>query len=240
MIRRFSFLLTACVLVFSFSGTASAEESALRTVSVNGIGEIETLPDAAWITMGIEARHKKLDAAQLEVDQRVAQFLKLTDSLAIDRKYVKTTGKNVRPEYRWDDKTRKQYLIGYFVSRQLQVDLRNLDQLGALLHRAVDAGVNQVSPPQMRALNERALQRKALGRAAEDARANAAVLASSLGAKLGDVQQINANNRVHQPQPQYRMAAMSMDAAKEMAPEQSYESGQIKFTTTVTVTFELK
>lgn len=232
--------ITPIILALLLLPVAYADEEDRRSVSVSGAGEVEAVPDAAWVNMAIEARHKKAEVAQSEVDERVARFLKLVDSLDIDRKYVKTIGKSLRPEYRWDDKTRKQYLIGYYVSRQLQVDLRNLDQLGALMHRAVEAGVNQVSPPQLRATNERELRRMALAKAAADAQENAAVLAQALDARLGEVRQINAQHEVYHPQPSYRMAAMKMESSADMAAEQSYETGQIRFSTTVNATFDLR
>lgn len=231
--RTLSFLFLLMLPVLSF-----AAETQIREVSVSGTGEVEVIPDAAWVSMSIEARHKQLDDAQSEVDQKVTSFLKLIDALKIDRKFVKTTGKTVRPEYRWEEKTRKQYLQGYYVSRQLQVDLRDLNKLGSLLHQAVEAGVNQVSPPQMRATNERELHRKALAKAAEDARANAAALAYSLGAKLGPVRNITAQQQMHYPQPRHRMAAMEMSVKGDAS--QTYETGQIRITANVNASFDLE
>lgn len=238
MEKRNFILMLAVLGTASFFSPAFAEEQP-RSVSVSGTGEVEAIPDAAFVGMAIEARDKKLASAQAEVDEKVSDFLKLVDKLGIDRKFVKTTGKTVRPEHRWDDKTRKQYLIGYYVSRQLQVDLRDLEKLGDLMHRAVEAGVNQVSPPQLRATNEQQLRREALAKAADDARANAAVLAAALDAKLGPVRQISAQDQMHLPQPRYRMA-MAMESSADMAPEQTYETGQIKITATVNATFDLK
>lgn len=226
------------MVLAAFSFTVLAAEPQLRTVDVTGQGEIEAIPDAAWIDMAIESRNRKLDIAQSEVAQRVASFLQLTDRIGVDRKYIRTTGKTVRPEYRWDEKTSRQYLIGYYVSRQLQVDLRDLDRLGDLMHQAVEAGVNNVSSPQLRATNERELQRQALALAAADAKANAQVLASSLGARLGEVRHINAHQQSHYPQPVYRMAAM--DASVKMEASQTYEAGQLRITAQVNASFMLE
>jgi uncharacterized protein YggE len=214
------------------------EHERQRAVSVSGTGEIEVIPDAAYVSMAIEARHKVLSTARKQVDDRVAAFLQLGDQLGIDRKHVKTAGMNVRPEYRWEEKTRKRYLDAYVVTRQLQVDLRDLDKLGALMTRAVEVGVNQVNPPQFRATNERELRRQALAQAAEDARANAQVLADTLDVKLGAVRKLDAQYNVHTPQPVYRMAAMRMEADTGGA-EQTYETGQIKYTASVNASFDI-
>ena len=45
---------------------------------------------------------------------------------------------------------RKQVLLGYIVSRQVEVEVRDLDQLGPLHRGAVSAGVNQVGDPAAR------------------------------------------------------------------------------------------
>lgn len=232
--RKLIFVLA----LFYCTAGLTAEGPLPRVVSVTGTGEVEALPDAAYINMAIEARHRKLETAQAEVDEKAAAFLKLVDQLKIARQFVQTTGKNVHPEYQWDEKTRRQHLIGYFVSRQLQVDLRELDKLGPLLHRSVELGVNQVSSPQMRATREPELRQMALARAAQNAGENASALANALGARLGKVRQISAQHD-YQPQPVYRMAAMKMEAA-DMAAEQSYEAGQIKLTATVNATFDLE
>lgn len=235
-------MINKWILVFGVllvSACASAENSEqVRSVSVSGLGEVEVIPDAAFVSMAIEIRDKDLQAARKQVDDRVEAFLKLTDKLDIDRKYVRSTGMNVHPEYRWEDKTRKRYLDGYVVTRQLQVDLRDLDKLGALMTRAVEAGINQVNPPQFRAINERELRRQALAKAAEDARANAQVLADSMNVKLGAVRTLDAQYDVHTPQPVYRMAAMRAEADMSGG-EQTYETGQIRYNARVSASFDL-
>lgn len=233
---RYFILLTA---LFATTAAAGIEDQPpVRSISVSGVGEVEALPDAAFVSMAIEARHKDLQVARNQVDGRVTAFLKLVDGLGIERKHVQTAGLHVRPEYRWEDKTRRRYLDAYHVSRQLQVDLRDLDKLGALMTRAVQAGVNQVHPPQFRASNERELRRQALARAAQDARANARVLADTLGVKLGPVRSLQAQQNEHYPRPRHQVAAMRMEADSS-AVEQSYEAGQIRLEASVNASFDI-
>jgi uncharacterized protein YggE len=67
----------------------------------------------------------------------------LTRELKIDPKHVDSTGLAGPAEYRWNEKDSQRVLLGYVVSRQVEVELRDLEQLGALLERAVSAGANQ-------------------------------------------------------------------------------------------------
>jgi len=207
-----------------------------RTLSVSGQGEVRGEPDRAFVTLGVEARSPKMETARAQVTRTVEAVLKLTQDLKIDPKHVHATRINIQPEYNWDGQARERTLLGYMVARQVQVELRNLDQLGALLEKAVDAGVNQVGDPQLDASRKRELEREALAKAVEDARMNAEAVARAAGVRLGGARTISAQS-VSAPQPiAYRMAARA-----EAAPgaEGSYQNGEITFNASVQVEFDL-
>src|SRR5690606_5099135 len=170
--------------ILAVSPFANAAESGVRTVTVSGQGQIQAEPDKAIVLLGIESRRPKLEEARAEVARVVDAALKLTRDLKIDQKYVRATRINVQPEYNWDNTARERHLIGYYVSRQIEVDLRDLDKLGQLLERAVDLGVNQVSEPQLDSSKRRELEREALAKAVQDARLNAEAVAKAAGARL--------------------------------------------------------
>ena len=171
---------------------AFADEARPRTVSVTGQGEVTAEPDLAHVVLGVEARRPALAEARTEVAAAVERLLALTKSLGIDPRLVNATRMQVQPEYRWNEKDRQRVLLGYFVSRQVQVELRNLEQLGTLLERAVDAGANQVSDPVLDSTRRKDLERDAMTRAVQDARQNAETLARAAGVKLGPVRVLSA------------------------------------------------
>ncbi len=119
----------ACALLVS-GWAAGAEAERPRTVSVSGQGEIQAEPDRALVTLGVESRKLKMEDARAEVTKTVDAVLKLTRDLKIEQKYVRTTRVNVQPEYNWDNNAKERNLIGYFVSRQIEIELRDLDKLG--------------------------------------------------------------------------------------------------------------
>jgi uncharacterized protein len=207
-----------------------------RTLSVSGQGEVRGEPDRALVTLGVEARNPKMELARGDVTKTVDAVLKLTRDLKIDPKYVHATRINIQPEYNWDNKSRVRTLLGYLVSRQVEVELRNLDQLGTLLERAVDAGVNQVGDPRLDSSRKRELEREALAKAVEDARMNADVVARAAGVRLGTARTISAQS-VATPQPvAYRMVAMAQAAPEAQS---TYQSGEMAFNATVQVEFDL-
>ncbi len=210
-----------------------------RTISVSGQGEIQAEPDRASVTLGVEARKPKLEEARADVQKTVDAVLKLTRDLKIDPKYVRATRVNVQPEYNWDNNARERHLIGYYVSRQIEIDLRDLDKLGQLLERAVDLGVNQIGDPQLDSSKRRDLEREALAKAVADARLNAEAVAKAAGARLGSPRTIAANSGfTPPPTPLTRQKVMMAEAASDTA-AQSYQSGQMAFTGTVQVEFDL-
>ena len=215
---------------------APAEEARPRTAAVNGQGEISAEPDLAHVTLGVESRKPTMAEARADVAATVDRVLALTRSLRIDPKLVDATRVQVQPEYSWNEKDRKRVLLGYMVSRQVQVELRDLEQLGPLLERAVDAGVNQVNDPVLDSSRRKDLEREAMTRAVQDARLNAETLARAAGVKLGAVRTLNASS-TGPVVPLYKARVAMADAME--AQEAVYQPGEMKFSATVSAEYDL-
>lgn len=225
----------ACFILLSGASVGMADDT--RTVTVSGIGSVSVAPDIARLQLSVVERSESLTAAQQAATDVTARTLKLLDKLKIDRKYVNTTGASVRPDYRWNRSKEEQEMVGYIAERSIQIELRELDKLGELLEGAVGAGVNQVLPPVLDSSKSRKAYREALALAAADARENAATLAVALGARLGDVIEINANE-IASPRPMMRMQAADMMIGAESAP-QTYNAGDLRFEVQVLTVFAL-
>lgn len=228
-------LLLAGMLAVSASALAAEPEP--RTITVAGQGEIQAEPDRAIVNLGIESRRPKLEEARAEVARTVDAALKLTRELKIDQKFVRATRINVQPEYNWNNEARERNLIGYYVSRQIEVDLRDLDKLGTLLERAVDLGINQVSEPQLDSSKRRELEREALAKAVQDARLNAEAVAKAAGARLGPPRTISASSGFVPPPIPYQKRTMAAMAESDAAA--TYQSGEMNFTGNVQVEYDL-
>lgn len=230
MFRR---LLPAVLLL---ANVCTMADDIAHTVSVTGTGLVSAVPDRATVQMSIISRHKELDAAQAKAAKVTAAILSLTDRLDIERNKVDTSGATVRPDYRWNRETEEQELRGYIAERQMLVKVDDLEKLGKLVEGAVASGVNQVSPPRLDSSKRKALRRDALAMAAQDARANAEVLAETLGAKLGEpISIVDGSATPGPPVPQMRMATAAMESDSAA----TYNAGDLTFTATVTVVFNL-
>lgn len=222
--------------VMLFTGACAMADETPRTVTVTGTGTASVAADGATVRMAIVARAQEPDAAQSDAAKVTADILALTDELEIERNKVDTTGAIVRPDYRWNPVKEERELRGYIAERQMNVRVDDLEILGRLVEGAVVAGVNEVSPPQLHSSKKEAAHREALTLAALDARANAEVLAKTLGADLGDVISINTgSNAPPPPGPLMRMAAAEMGSD----PAATYNPADLTFSTTVNVVFEV-
>jgi hypothetical protein len=218
--------------------TALADEPVPRTVSVSGQGEVSAEPDLAHVTLGVQARRPTMAEARKEVATTVDRVLALCKDLKVDPKFVNATRVQVQPDYSWDERNRKQVLLGYIVSRQVQVELRDLDQLGPLIERAVSAGVNQVSDPMLDSTQRKQLERQAMTLAVQDARLNAETLAQAAGVGLGPVRAMSSG--APPIMPLYRSKMVMADAAAAPpAPEGSYAAGEMKFNANVSAEYDL-
>jgi len=226
-------------LTMTLLASPLAAEEMPRHVSVGGTGEITVVPDRARLSLGVEMRARQLQSARDEVSRVVRDFLTLAKKMDIDKKSLNTSQLTIRPEYEWIAATRKRKLTGYYVARQISVDLDDLEKLGPLLERATELGINNVSGPHFTSSRQSELKRVALKRAAEDARRNAEVLAMTLGAELGPIRSVQAQNvSLPPPRPLLHGRAMSM-AADSAGAEESYEPGEIKLTAQVSAVFDL-
>ncbi len=221
------------------SGQALADVAPPRTVSVSGTGEVSAQPDMARVTLGVEARKPTMAEARSEVAATIDRILALTRSLKIDPKLVDSTRLQVSPDYSWNEKERKQVLQGYLVSRQVEVTVKDLDQLGPLLEKAVDAGVNQIGDPQLDSSRRKDLEREAMAKAVQDAKLNADTLATAAGARLGAVRNLNGQTNA-MPMPMYRRAPVAMAAdAAAAPPSETYQAAELKFSASVSAEYDL-
>jgi len=227
----------AFALLLACTAAHADQDDHPRTVGVSGQGEVRAEPDRATVTLGVESRKPKLEDARAAVAKTVDAVLKLTRDLKIDPKQVRSTRINVQPEYNWGaNNANERTLIGYYVARQVEVELHDLEKLGQLLEKSTDLGVNQMGDPRLDSSKRQDLTREALAKAVVDARQNAEVIAKAAGARLGNARTINANTEFSQP-PVPMVRAMAMEAkAAGAAP---YQSGEMTFNATVNVQYDL-
>ena len=223
-----------CLLALMAHGAIAADSEG-RVISVSGRGQVKAVPDRATVQLGVEARRLSLDEARKQVTAVVATFLDYCEALDIPEEKISTSGVTIRPEYTWNNNVRR--LTGYFVGRNLVIDVTELDKLGELIEGAVDQGVNQVSEPVFGLTDQGRYQRQAMTLAAADARRNAETLAEALDVAVGPLVSIAAQAASAPPPPRPMMAARMAEA--DAGGAETYRSGEITFSIQVQARFAI-
>lgn len=228
------------LLCWSAAGAQMGPMQPPRSITVAGSGSVKGVPDEARVLLTVQKSNPSMDTARADAAAVVERFLALTRKLGIEAKNVRTTAAVINPEYRYEQPTGRQILTGYMVQRQLEVELTDLDKLGALMEGAVNAGVNNVSPPMLDSSKRRDLNRQALAAAAADAEKNARAIAETLGVKLGSLRELVAGDATPPPPMPVAMGRMKVAAmAESMDAAGTYEVGRLEFEARVNATFDL-
>jgi len=203
----------------------------IRHIEVSGQGLVNETPDIALLTLTFSQRDKQARRAKSTVDSQVDDLLTLTQQLGIKKKDLQAARLTIYPEY--DHKNNRQ-LIGYRVSRDVQIKLRDLLNYPKLLEGAVDIGASNTGQLQLDFSNRKELENKALQAAFHDAKQQAELLAQASGDTLGKTLWIHTSGS-HRPVPQMRMAMMS-----DMKAEASYPTGEMSLSRQIQVRFSLQ
>ena len=209
----------------------------VRTLSVSGSGEALLAPDIAYIYVGV---HTENATAAQAVEENTTQTEKLMQAIrdfGIDAKDIRTTNFSIYPMDRYDPSTGlPSGEKVYAVDNTVYVTVRDLTKLGDLLDTAVQAGANNINSVQFDVAEKDEALKQARAEAVKDAESQAQSLAQAAGLSLGQIQSISFSEA--QPYPIFDGkgggGAVAAEAAVPIQP------GQLTFTVSVNVTYELR
>jgi len=153
---------------------------------VVGTGTARAEPEVAQITFGVELRGDDPAALVDEGARKIDGAIAAAREIGIADGDVRTIGYNLWVENIHDPETGMPTgEVAYHVSHNVQVILRDLDQVGELLAAVVGAGANSISEVSFTVEDPEALVVQARQQALEDAGARAKQMAEGLGIALG-------------------------------------------------------
>ncbi|WP_419808509.1 SIMPL domain-containing protein [Sphingomonas sp.] len=147
-------------------------------LSVSGTGRAEARPDQAIFTAGLENVGANAAAASTRANEAVARIVAALKPLGIEEKDIQTSSLSIsRIDYGRDR--------GKFqASNQVTVKVRKVDQAGAAIAAATQAGANVLSGPNLSVADPEAAALSAHGAAYRAARAKADAYAKAAGLKV--------------------------------------------------------
>ncbi|MEB2334838.1 MAG: SIMPL domain-containing protein [Anaerolineaceae bacterium] len=229
--------LVLLTLVVSACAPALSAPAEPPTLNVAGAGTADLKPDIAYIYVGV---HTELPSASEAMNQNNAQTQKVIDALTafgIDAKDIRTTSFSIWPFDKYDPATGASTGEKYYaVDNTVYVTVRDLAKLGSLLDTVITAGANTVNSIQFDVADKDAALKQARADAIADAKTKAQELAAAAGVSVGAIRSITFADSQYYPVYEGRGEGGGGDAASAVP----INPGQLTFTVTVNVTYELK
>jgi uncharacterized protein len=215
--------LAGAVGLPDLAGAQDAPEG--DSITVSGVGTVESTPNEAQMSFGVESRRPTAKAA---VAANAAEMRRLINALRqAGAREIATQWVSVYPTSSEDGS-----IDGYSASNSVSA-ITDVGDAAVLIDVAAEAGANQISGPGMSSSNAEELYRRALTDAVAEARERAEVLARAAGRSLGGISAI-VEGAGSSPLPYAERLAADAAASTPIVP------GQQETTATVTVTFDLR
>lgn len=217
---------------------AYAAEVQQNVINVVGKGEIQVKPDIAYLSIGVNsaaetaASAQKANAAKI---QKVTNLLKNTWKINADD--IQTSQFYVQPNYTYNEKD-GQKVKGYTAHHTLTVTYRDMDKIGELLDAASQAGANNIENVRFTVENPERYESEVIAKAVANADVKAGAIAKAVKRELGTVLSVSQPD-ANVPVLYANEALMSKSESDSNAGTQ-IEAGQVKVSTVLNITYEMK
>lgn len=232
-------------LAILFAATSLSAQQApqppQRVLNVSGQGMVTRQPDRAVIMLAVESHATTAqDAAQTNARKMDAVHAALR-KLGIVAPHVQTVSYGLQPDYQQPDprspNPNTPRIVGYGAQNTVRVEVDSLTLVGPIIDATIAAGANRVDNLSWELRDPESARLEALRMAVEHAHAEADVVASAAGQKLGLPQSISTSGAY--PPPPMPMYRVSMAAAEAAAPT-PIEAGNLTITANVSISYLLE
>lgn len=205
-----------------------------NSISVFGEGKVQAKPDIGLIDLGVLSEAATAIAAQKDNTAKMNKIIAAMKDLGIEEKDLKTADYGIRLKYQYI--AGKSNIIGYEVNQTLEIKIRNLDQVGAVLGQTAEMGANQIGSLAFTFDDPEGLNVQARKKAINNAKERAGALAKDLGIKL--VRIIDFSEFSPESQTPYYMSEALGKGGGEAMPQ--IETGQNEIVSNITITYEIE
>ena len=229
--------------------------NAQTTITVSGDGESYATPDIATVSFSITKEAKTVAEARKSVDEKMKSIHQFLNTSGLADKDIKANYA-FYPKYEWEQKQiqciaypciqppGRQVLIGYEVSESVDITIRGIDKnpdiAGTIVGGLADNGATNVSGPNFTLENADAPKAIAREEAITKAKAKAEKLANDLGVTIVRISSFNEGFNYPMAYSGGMMKAMSADVAVRTPEVANIPAGQNKYTSNVTITYEIR
>lgn len=204
-------------------------QPALHTITVTGTAAVTRIPDVARVSVGVGVTKSTVKAARDSAGKSMTAIIAAIKALGIDEKDIRTSSIDLSPQYN-NSGTK---IVGYRMSEQLQITVRDLDKAGDVVDTATAKGATEVNGMSFEVGDPTGAMDEARAAAITQARTSAQRMAAAAGVSIGAVVSISESS-VSSPGPYYYG-----EAARDAAALTPIERGTQDVQATVTVIFEI-
>lgn len=210
-----------------------ADATTPRVIVVSGTGRVNTAPDQATISIGVQITAPTLAEATQQASAAMTKVVDAIKAAGVDPKDIQTSTYSVNPITNYKEGAPPE-ITGYQVMNVVNVTVKKIDSVGQVLDAGMKAGANYLGGVTFGVADTKAFETDARTAAVKDAQHKAETLAQAAGVKLGRVLAITEGaTYTPSPMPQARMMA-----ADAMAPG-PVESGSLEISVNVEMRFEI-
>ena len=223
------------------------ENPATDTITVQGDGKATLPPDVARISFTVENTKSTVSEAQDVTTEQANSAIDFVKEQGIAEKDIKTLSYNISPQYSYPNPcvlgmacpeySRTPKITGYQVSETIQVTMRDLTKIGALLGGLGELEVQNVSGPEFALDDSTAGYDAARADAISKAKKQANLLEKQLGVHLGKIVNFSESSGYSYPRA-YDMGMGVSSAKTESTP--SVPIGENTYSASVSITYEIR
>jgi len=221
------------IKAYEYIGMADRVE---RTIRIEGEGRISIKPDLTMVTMGVTTEAETVAEAQAQNTETINRLLDGIKDLGIDDADIKTENYNMYPRYDYNmDGGRT--LVGYEISQNVSVKIRNAQRAGEVLRLAGEAGATNVGGLQQVIDERQVYLEQARVEAMKQVADKAFMLSQTLGVQLVSVvsyDEYEVGTDMYYPMRSYDMGGFGGGSAPMI------EQGTQEVVMRVGVTYEIK
>lgn len=215
-----------------------------RVITVESMGQVALNPDRVNVQLELWSKAKTAQVTQTNLADIQGKVRKVIEKHKVKSEDVQSQNFNLSLEYEYDQKARRNKLVGYSAVEHLSLSLHNIKDLGPFVDALAsikgnpEAGVTVQNLSWDSSEREKA-EAQAAAMAVKKARAQAENLAKAAGVQIKGIQKIHyGQSRGVSPVSEGRVFAMK--ASLDASPATEFSEGQIQVKSLVTAEFEIK
>ncbi len=231
------------VTLFFIVTTLFAQEHPTVTAQPNSVyvgadGKFEAAPDTAVIQFNVSVQEDTPQKAYEHASRDVEQVRQALRNNGIDPKMASIGFFAVQPAYQWNNG--KQKLIGYRVTTNVILKLKDFSKVGPITEQLAEADVSESQTLNYTLENIDEAKNKAVEDAYRRAHNSAEALARASGRSVGELSyaSVDTFENVRPPVPHFAMRAAAAPAAP--APTEEFTPQNVTVTAHVNAVFMLK